>query len=213
MLPPPHRAASAGRRRRPAACGCRRAGGRDRSVSSWRSSCCTAPLARARAPARTIRASACDSSAAWRPRIATRPGKPANAGRPLERRARAGSSAWTRAARRGAQPIVQPIDPAAELVLRRDDHLRRRRRRRRAHVGDEVGDRDVGFVADRRDDRHRHARDRARDDLLVERPQILDRAAAAADDHDVDAGHARDRAQRRARSRAPRPRPARAPGG
>ena len=57
------------------------------------------------------------------------------------------------------------------------------------------------------------ARDRARDDFLVERPEIFDRAAAAADDDDVDARHAADRPQRRARSPAPRPRPARAPGG
>ena len=44
------------------------------------------------------------------------------------------------------------------------------------------------LVADRRNDRHRRGRNRARDDLLVERPQILDRSAAAADDDDVDAG-------------------------
>ena len=68
---------------------------------------------------------------------------------------------------------------AAELVLGRDDDLGGGRRRRRAHVGDEVGNRHVGFVADRRDDRHRRPRDRARDDLLVERPEILDRSAAA----------------------------------
>ena len=46
-------------------------------------------------------------------------------------------------------------------------------------------------------------RDRARDDLLVERPEILDRPAAAPDDDDVDARHARDlRASARAISAA-----------
>ena len=36
------------------------------------------------------------------------------------------------------------------------------------------------------------ARNRARDDFLVERPEILDRSAAASDDDDVDARHAGD---------------------
>ena len=40
------------------------------------------------------------------------------------------------------------------------------------------------------------AGNRPRDDLLVERPQILDRAAAAADDDDVDARHPADGGQR-----------------
>ena len=84
-------------------------------------------------------------------------------------------------------PLAEPIDARDELVLPRDDHLRGRRRRRRAQVGDEVGDRDVGLVADGRDHRHRAAGDRARHDLLVERPEILDRSAAAPDDDDVDA--------------------------
>ena len=49
--------------------------------------------------------------------------------------------------------------------------------------------------------------DRARDDLLVERPEVFDRAAAAADDDDVDARHAPDRlaAPRAISSAAPSP--------
>ena len=47
-----------------------------------------------------------------------------------------------------------------------------------------------------------HAGDGARDDLLVEGPEILDRSAAAPDDDDVDARHATDRAKRAAISAA-----------
>jgi hypothetical protein len=50
-------------------------------------------------------------------------------------------------------------------------------------------------VAHRGDDRHRHPRDRARHRFLVERPEIFERAAAAADDDHVDTRHARDLAK------------------
>ena len=99
------------------------------------------------------------------------------------------------AARHGVQPLMQPIDPAAEVVLRRDHHFGGCRRRRRAQVGDEIGDRDVGLVPDGGDDRHGARGNRSRHAFLVERPEIFDRSAAAAGDDDVDAGHARDRAQ------------------
>jgi len=59
-------------------------------------------------------------------------------------------------------------------------------RRRRADVGDEIADREIGFVADARDDRQLRMKYGARDDLLVERPQVVERAAAAADDQHVD---------------------------
>ena len=96
------------------------------------------------------------------------------------------------AARRRERPIVQAIDAAAELVLRRDDEFRGRRGCRRAEVGDEIGDRDVGLVSHRRDHRYRHACDRARHHFLVERPQIFDRSAAATDDDDIHALDAAD---------------------
>ena len=47
------------------------------------------------------------------------------------------------------------IDARAELVLGRDHHLGGRRGGWRPQVGDEVGDREVGLVPDRRDDRDR----------------------------------------------------------
>ena len=97
---------------------------------------------------------------------------------------------------RARPPAARAADRCArELVLPRHDQFGGRRRRRRADVGDEIGDRDVGLVADRRDDRHRRGGDRARDDFLVERPEVLDRPAAASDDDDVDARHAADGAQ------------------
>ena len=80
--------------------------------------------------------------------------------------------------------------------MARDDELRRRRRRRCTDVGDEIGDGHVALVTDRRDDRHRRSRDHPRDDFLVERPEVFDRPAAAADDDHVDAWHASNRAQR-----------------
>src|SRR5204863_1424585 len=92
-------------------------------------------------------------------------------------------------------PIVQPIDPAAEFVLRGDDNLGRRRRRRRPQIRDEVGNRDVGLVSDCGNDWNGRLRDGARHGLFVERPQIFNRPAAAADDDDVDARHASDRPQ------------------
>ena len=67
------------------------------------------------------------------------------------------------------------------------DELGRDRRRRRAHVGGELRERHVRLVAHADDDRARVRRDRAHDGLLVEGPQVLERAAAAGEDDDVDA--------------------------
>ena len=51
-------------------------------------------------------------------------------------------------------------------------------------VGGEVGERDVDLVADAADHRHRLRDDRAHDPLVVERPEVLHRAAAPRDDRD-----------------------------
>ena len=164
-------------------------------------------------PARITRASACVSSAACRPRIASRAGKAGERRPAAERRARAGSGAARASARAGAR-----ADRAADRSGRR---TRPSPRRPVSAAADGVGARtsatksaivtsvswptaEMTGTGD--------TRDRARDDLLVERPEILNRAAAAADDDDVDAGHARDLREGRARSPARRPRPAPAPG-
>jgi hypothetical protein len=71
--------------------------------------------------------------------------------------------------------------------------------RGRAQVGHEVGDGEVGLVAHAAHHGNRAGVDRARDDLLVEGPQVLEAAAAATDDEHVrvlalagDANRARD---------------------
>jgi hypothetical protein len=58
----------------------------------------------------------------------------------------------------GASPPIEPIESGHELVFPPDDDLGRVRRGGRADVGDEVGDREVGLVADPRDDRDRDRR-------------------------------------------------------
>ncbi len=88
----------------------------------------------------------------------------------------------------------------------------RARGRRCALVGDEVGDRDVGLVADAADDRNAARVDRARDGFLVERHQVLERAAAAGEDQHVAVARAHRRVAAPARFRAARLRPARPPG-
>ena len=97
---------------------------------------------------------------------------------------------------RRLEAALQAIDARAGLFLGGHHHFGGSRWRWRAEVRDEVGDRDVDLVSDRGNDRHRGRRDRPRQDLLVERPEILDRSAAASDDHHVDARDARDRLER-----------------
>jgi hypothetical protein len=54
--------------------------------------------------------------------------------------------------------------------------------RRRPLIGGEVGDGEVGFVADTADHRQRTGADRPRHGLVVERPEVFHAAAAATDD-------------------------------
>ena len=67
------------------------------------------------------------------------------------------------------------------------DELAGRGRRRGAYVGGEVAERRVLLVPDRRHDRHRAGGDGADDALVAERKQVVEAAAAAREDHDVDA--------------------------
>lgn len=53
-------------------------------------------------------------------------------------------------------------------------------------VGNEVANRDIDFVADRRDNGHRAGRNRAGKCFVVKRPQILSRSTATPHDNDVD---------------------------
>ena len=57
--------------------------------------------------------------------------------------------------------------------------FRGRRRRRSPHIRHEVGDREISFVPNAADDGNRARRNRARHDLLIECPKVLDRSTAA----------------------------------
>ncbi len=85
-------------------------------------------------------------------------------------------------------------DARPELGPHRYRHLGGRRWSRSAEVGSEVGDRGVGFVADRRDHGNPGCRNGPRHDLFVEGHEVFDTAAAPAHDQDVRAG---DRPARR----------------
>jgi len=76
----------------------------------------------------------------------------------------------------------------AQLRLAGRDEFRRGRRRLRAAVRREIAEGEVGLVADGGDDRGAARADGADELLVVEAPQVLHRAAAAADHDQVDAG-------------------------
>ena len=68
----------------------------------------------------------------------------------------------------------------------RQRNLGRRGRRRRTHIGDHVGDREIGLMADGGDNGDARCGDRPRHRFLVERPQVLCRPPSPADDDHVD---------------------------
>ncbi len=96
-----------------------------------------------------------------------------------------------------AEPRDQDADPGQELVARRAREFRCGGRGRRAHVGSEVGDREVGFVPDAHHDRDRRGANRPRHPLVVERPEVFDAAAPAAQDEHVALGAASRSRERR----------------
>jgi hypothetical protein len=119
-------------------------------------------------------------------------GKTAPAFEGVDSRARAEESAI----QRSADALEMAIDARDEFITARDDSLRRGRGCRAAQVRREVGDGDVGLVANARNDWHVAADDCARDDLLVEPPEILNRAATPDEEHHIHARNAADRSQR-----------------
>ena len=68
------------------------------------------------------------------------------------------SSRWQEAVDRAQRPLPQLLDPAQLLADVRHHLLRRVRRRRGAQIGDQVQQRGVRLMADRRDDRRTAAR-------------------------------------------------------
>src|SRR5439155_9134631 len=79
------------------------------------------------------------------------------------------------------------INAPGNVAPVRGDSLGSGRRSGRAGIGDEVGDGEVGLVADAGDNGDRAGVNGAGDDLFVEGPELLDGAAAAGDDDGVDA--------------------------
>jgi len=74
---------------------------------------------------------------------------------------------------------------ALKFFARFHDDLSSGRWRGRAHIRDKIRDREIGFVTHSTDDWYRACRNRARHGLFVERPQILDRSAAAREENHV----------------------------
>ena len=88
-----------------------------------------------------------------------------------------------------------------ELGAHRHRHFRRGGRRWRAAIGGVVGQRGIGFMADRADRGDRALGNRAHHRFFVEAPQILDRPATPRDDDQIGpvgvfAGHLREPADR-----------------
>ena len=88
------------------------------------------------------------------------------------------------------QPARSLVEEASARGRVGHDHLGGLRRRGRARVGGEVDERDVDLVTDGADDRDAARRDVAHERLVVERQEIVLRAAATADDDDVHVRHA-----------------------
>ena len=65
------------------------------------------------------------------------------------------------------------------------DDFRRRARRGRAHVRHKIRDGEINFMSDGGNDRNGRFKNRPRHDFLVERPQILQRPAAARDQNQI----------------------------
>ena len=145
---------------------------------------------RASGPSRragTVDRRASPGRAAGRRARASRPAAPPGRGGrgPGARRARSRVRPWARRAVVAAdQPTAGPPSAPSHLGAVRHDDLGRGRRCRRADVGREVGQRDVDLVADAADDRERVRHDRADDPFVVERPEVLERTAAAGEDRD-----------------------------
>ena len=86
---------------------------------------------------------------------------------------------------RGRGPIPRPAERPEPLRPVRHHELRRRGRGRRPDVRREVGERHVDLVADPGHDRQPVLDDRPDDPFVVERPEVLERAAAAGEDRQL----------------------------
>ena len=158
-------------------------GGRSRAAV-WRGSASAAASSRRRSrasrasTARVARSNSrptCSRAAARRAAGLTR-----SRARRSTARSRAAVARRRSVARR--EPIGGPSQRPGHLEPVRHDDLGGGRRGGRADVGREVGQRDIDLVADAADHRHRVGHDGPHDPLVVERPEVLERAAAAGED-------------------------------
>ncbi len=100
--------------------------------------------------------------------------------------------------RRRSRPAVSAPSGLAPGRSVRDREFRGRGRRRCAQVRDEVCDREIDLVADAGDQRQAEPGDRARERLVIEGEEVLERPAAAHQEQDVDfAASVREREHRR----------------
>ena len=83
------------------------------------------------------------------------------------------------------QAALIALQPGQNFPHIRDRQLRCRGGSRSPEIRDKIRDRRVGFMSDRGDDRRPAVEHRLRDLPLIERPEILDGASAAADDDAV----------------------------
>ena len=82
-------------------------------------------------------------------------------------------------------------EAACPLTTIRRHRFRCTRRRRRAHVRNEISDREVHLVADAAHNWNRAGVNGARDDFFMEGPQVFERSAAASQDENVALGSSR----------------------
>ena len=133
-------------------------------------------------PARRARPCARSSRACSR---ATAAGALRRARRPTSSSSRAATAMRCRAA--CGHPLRRVVEPGRRTPpTRPHQQLRARGRGLAGVVRDLVGHAAVGLVPDARDDRHRHRRDRAGDQLGVERREVGARPAAAGEHHGVE---------------------------
>src|SRR5215813_660817 len=78
------------------------------------------------------------------------------------------------------------VDVLIEFAAGLHDEFRGSGGSGRANVRDKIGDGEIGFVADTGDDGNFRIENGTSDDLFVEGPEILHRAAAAGENQDID---------------------------
>ncbi len=100
-------------------------------------------------------------------------------------RAKLGAAALDEAKHRTGMAAAKIGDDCQQFEPHRDRLFGGAGRRWRAQIGGVVDQRPVGFVADGGNQRNEARRGGADDDLLVEAPEVFERAAAARDDEDV----------------------------